>query len=132
MGTTKGSVAKQHCSSEALSPLTRSATFSMRDNMSACISSERTVLYPYRPEHVEPYHEGMKDPWLQEMTASEPLSLEEEIEMQRTWREDADKCTFIVLDRERASEAAPCGAMAGDVESQKRLFSSCLPTELKC
>ncbi|EGZ17551.1 hypothetical protein PHYSODRAFT_560159 [Phytophthora sojae] len=39
----------------------------------------------------------MKDPWLQEMTASEPLSIEEEFEMQRAWRDDAEKCTFIVL-----------------------------------
>jgi hypothetical protein len=35
----------------------------------------------------------------QETTASEPLSLEEEHAMQRSWREDADKCTFIILDR---------------------------------
>ena len=41
---------------------------SMRDNMNTCISSERTVLYPYRPEHVEAYHEWMKDPWLQALS----------------------------------------------------------------
>jgi RimJ/RimL family protein N-acetyltransferase len=45
----------------------------------------------------------MKDPDLLEATASEPLSLEEEIEMQQSWRDDPKKCTFIV----HATEAFP-------------------------
>lgn len=33
---------------------------------------------------------------IQKATASEPLTIEEEYSMQRSWREDADKLTFIV------------------------------------
>lgn len=49
---------------------------------------------------MERYHEWMKDPKLLEATGSEPLSIDEEIQMQQSWRDDEDKCTFIVLSRE--------------------------------
>ena len=42
----------------------------------------------------------MQDPFLLDATASEPLSMEEEVEMQREWRDDEHKCTFIVLARD--------------------------------
>lgn len=32
----------------------------------------------------------MKDPELQELTASEPLTIDEEYDMQKSWREDGD------------------------------------------
>ncbi|KAK9760697.1 hypothetical protein K7432_014998 [Basidiobolus ranarum] len=62
----------------------------MRKNENLVIVGNTVVLVPYKQEHVERYHEWMKSPFLQEMTASEPLSLEEEYEMQRTWHTDDD------------------------------------------
>ncbi|KAI0329167.1 hypothetical protein GY45DRAFT_1253463 [Cubamyces sp. BRFM 1775] len=43
------------------------------------------------------YHEWMTSAELRELTASEPLTLEEEYEMQRKWQVDDDKLTFILL-----------------------------------
>uniref|UniRef100_A0A0K8RM60 Putative phosphoglucosamine acetyltransferase n=1 Tax=Ixodes ricinus TaxID=34613 RepID=A0A0K8RM60_IXORI len=88
----------------------------MRTNAKTEVWSEPLVLVPYQEKHVERYHEWMKDPHLQEMTASEPLSLADEYAMQKSWLEDDDKCTFIVLDRKQYEESSDeVGAMIGDV-----------------
>ncbi|KAL7525626.1 hypothetical protein ACHAXR_002323 [Thalassiosira sp. AJA248-18] len=58
------------------------------------------MFVPYRSEHLENYHEWMQDPFLLEATGSEPLSMEEEVDMQREWRDDEKKCTFIMLARD--------------------------------
>ncbi|CEL57575.1 N-acetyltransferase 9 OS=Homo sapiens GN=NAT9 PE=2 SV=1 [Rhizoctonia solani AG-1 IB] len=71
----------------------------MRLNEFTAIIGQKVVLVPYRSEHVEQYHKWMQDPELLELTASEPLSFEEEMDMQRKWRDDADKLTFIILAR---------------------------------
>jgi RimJ/RimL family protein N-acetyltransferase len=64
-------------------------------NSATAISTSQVLLVPYEKTHVTTYHEWMKDPEIQEATASEPLSLEEEYAMQASWRSDHDKLTFI-------------------------------------
>lgn len=75
-------------------------------------------------EHIPRYHEWMKDPDLLEATDSEPLSFEEEVEMQQSWRDDPKKCTFIVhateacmLDESTTTFSVrdQLGGMVGDV-----------------
>jgi RimJ/RimL family protein N-acetyltransferase len=53
----------------------------------------------------------MKDHSLLEATGSEPLSLEEEMEMQQSWRDDPKKCTFIV----HSTEACPTSVDASEM-----------------
>ncbi|KAK9825446.1 hypothetical protein WJX81_000479 [Elliptochloris bilobata] len=87
-------------------------------NFNLTITGERVVLVPYRQEHVPVYHEWMENPALQEATASEPLTIEEEYEMQRSWARDSNKCTFVVLDRalpDIPGTGRHGGGMAGDV-----------------
>ncbi|XP_017289427.1 N-acetyltransferase 9 [Kryptolebias marmoratus] len=76
----------------------------MKINENTLLEGKTVVLVPYNEEHVPRYHEWMKSPELQQLTASEPLSLEQEYDMQRSWREDNDKCTFIILDKQRWAE----------------------------
>ncbi|PPQ90712.1 hypothetical protein CVT25_005020 [Psilocybe cyanescens] len=72
----------------------------MKANIDTVIVGSRVVLVPYRPEHVPKYHEWMLDEELRALTASEPLSLKEEYEMQEKWQLDEDKLTFIILSRQ--------------------------------
>jgi RimJ/RimL family protein N-acetyltransferase len=67
-------------------------------NMNSFISAiitPRILLVPYCAHHVPTYHTWMRDPEIQKATASEPLTLDEEYAMQRSWRTDHDKLTFI-------------------------------------
>eukprot|EP00316_Scyphosphaera_apsteinii_P017543 CAMPEP_0119313352 /NCGR_PEP_ID=MMETSP1333-20130426/28761_1 /TAXON_ID=418940 /ORGANISM="Scyphosphaera apsteinii, Strain RCC1455" /LENGTH=200 /DNA_ID=CAMNT_0007318163 /DNA_START=72 /DNA_END=671 /DNA_ORIENTATION=- len=68
----------------------------MRLNEAISIETERLRLVPYRCEHVPAYNTWMQDLTLLELTCSEPLSLEEEIENQNSWLEDPAKLTFII------------------------------------
>ncbi|BGP36818.1 hypothetical protein JCM10449v2_000720 [Rhodotorula kratochvilovae] len=68
----------------------------MRLNEVTALVNDRLVLRPYRRWHVPRYSEWMADDAIREATASERLSLDEEYEMQKSWRFDADKLTFIV------------------------------------
>ncbi|XP_062976325.1 alpha/beta-tubulin-N-acetyltransferase 9 isoform X2 [Elgaria multicarinata webbii] len=89
----------------------------MRINQNTALQGNKVTLVPYTSLHVPRYHEWMKSEELQRLTASEPLSLEQEYEMQCSWREDADKCTFIVLDTDKWSRktATEQDCMVGDV-----------------
>lgn len=57
---------------------------------------------------------------IQEATASEPLTLEEEYENQQSWRESHDKLTFILC---HPATAAPCARSdEGEDEHQTKAF----------
>nr|XP_057923062.1 N-acetyltransferase 9 [Doryrhamphus excisus]XP_057923063.1 N-acetyltransferase 9 [Doryrhamphus excisus] len=71
----------------------------MKINENTLLEGHQVILVPYNIEHVPRYHEWMKSTELQQLTASEPLTLEQEYDMQRSWRDDSDKCTFIILDK---------------------------------
>ena len=88
------------------------------------LASPLLTLTPYALSHVPAYNAWMQDPWLQKMTASEPLTLAEELDMQRAWSEDPDKCTFIILD-------TASGAMVGDVNLFFESDSKCRAAEIE-
>ncbi|KAI5805376.1 GNAT domain-containing protein [Peziza echinospora] len=67
----------------------------MKLNENTALLSSKILLVPYDRHHVPTYHQWMEDPHLRTATASEMLSLEEEYNMQRDWRQDADKLTFL-------------------------------------
>ncbi|KAJ0181344.1 hypothetical protein K1T71_003429 [Dendrolimus kikuchii] len=76
----------------------------MKINSNQKIVSSNLILMPYREYHVPKYHTWMKSDELQKLTASEPLTLEQEYDMQKSWRDDEDKCTFIILDKMKYNE----------------------------
>ncbi|XP_052052878.1 alpha/beta-tubulin-N-acetyltransferase 9 isoform X2 [Apodemus sylvaticus] len=90
----------------------------MKLNENTMLLGKKVVLVPYTSAHVPRYHEWMKSEELRHLTASEQLTLQQEYEMQCSWCEDEDKCTFIVLDAEkwRAQPRPPEeSCMVGDV-----------------
>jgi RimJ/RimL family protein N-acetyltransferase len=91
----------------------------MRVNEHTALSTGTVLLVPYNTHHVPTYHEWMQDPALQEATASEPLSVEDEYAMQKSWRTDHDKLTFILClprdrDRDRDRDASAVVAEVDD------------------
>ncbi|KAL7811755.1 GNAT domain-containing protein [Trichoderma aethiopicum] len=70
----------------------------MKVNEKISISTSKVLLVPYEAHHVLTYHDWMQDPAIQEATASEPMTLEEEYENQQSWRTSHDKLTFIVCE----------------------------------
>ncbi|KAH8338381.1 hypothetical protein KR059_002111 [Drosophila kikkawai] len=87
----------------------------MRLNEKTKILGRKVILVPYEARHVPKYHDWMSCETLRQLTASEELSLDEEYEMQRSWREDSDKLTFIILDAAiYAQSQDEIAAMVGD------------------
>lgn len=88
----------------------------MKANSTIKIVGSKVILVPYKKKHVEKYNKWMKSEELLDLTASEPLTLHEEYEMQHFWFQDDNKCTFIVLDKEMMSKTNDeIGSMIGDV-----------------
>jgi RimJ/RimL family protein N-acetyltransferase len=80
------------------------------------LEGQLVSLVPYMKEHVPVYHEWMKDEYLQHETCSEPLTLEEEYQMQQTWMNDQDKLTFILASKHfPRNQWGNFGGIIGDV-----------------
>lgn len=90
-------------------------------NAHTALSTSRVLLVPYSTHHVATYHEWMQDPDLQSATASEPLSLAEEHSMQRSWREDCDKLTFIICLPPSHTRPAEQGIQGGRDDGPDRM-----------
>ena len=92
----------------------------MRLNEDTVLVGRRCVLVPYKEKYVKRYHAWMQDDDLLALTASERLTLDEEVENQKSWRDDAKKLTFIVLDRAqcfKGDDRFPGSARVGDVNA---------------
>ncbi|XP_021910357.1 N-acetyltransferase 9-like protein isoform X1 [Carica papaya] len=88
--------------------------------MGVSLEGKRVILVPYMEAHVPKYHNWMQDHGLLQATGSEPLSLDQEYQMQLSWTQDPLKRTFIVLDKELVEGEFVHGdprveAMVGDV-----------------
>ncbi|KAF2481092.1 GNAT domain-containing protein, partial [Neohortaea acidophila] len=79
----------------------------MRLNEHQALTTTQILLVPYSTHHVPTYHAWMEDEALRAATASDRLTLEEEYAMQRSWRTDRDKLTFILC-----LPAAECASKA--------------------
>ncbi|KAM1175773.1 hypothetical protein ACFX19_028726 [Malus domestica] len=68
-----------------------------REKERGSLEGRRVILVLYKNEHVPKYHEWMKDPALLQATSSEPLTLDQECQMQLTWTQDPNNTLFLSL-----------------------------------
>eukprot|EP01084_Bolivina_argentea_P054420 99795_1 len=73
------------------------------------IEGTKCKLVPYTVQHVKTYNTWLNDPDIQQMTQTEPYSLEQEYEYQQEWKQDESKYIFIILDKNLQD------AMVGDI-----------------
>ncbi|CBH12325.1 N-acetyltransferase, putative [Trypanosoma brucei gambiense DAL972] len=90
------------------------------NNKNVLVSGQRLRLVPYLRHHVPRYHCWMSDPKMLELTASEPLTLQEEYENQQEWLCAEDKLTFIIL--------APVSVQQGEMEVHEGVCGKCSAT----
>ncbi|RPB28827.1 hypothetical protein L211DRAFT_855055 [Terfezia boudieri ATCC MYA-4762] len=95
----------------------------MKLNEDTALLSPKILLVPYDPHHVPTYHQWMEDTALRDATASEGLSIEEEYNMQRGWRLDPDKLTFIsVIPPAIENETDKASIIAGSDDAASRMI----------
>ncbi len=95
----------------------------MRDNARLVLLGETARLVPYRAEHVPRYHAWMTQPQLLALTASEPLTHQQEIDNQKSWHDDTNKLTFIVCDKRAIPSPNEFENAAGDLTQGAPLLS---------
>ncbi|KAI9508288.1 acyl-CoA N-acyltransferase [Russula earlei] len=85
----------------------------MRVNAHTALIGDTVALVPYRYR----YHAWMQSAELRALTASEELTLEQEYAMQRSWQEDEDKLTFIILARPLEPTPSDLGLAYEDIRA---------------
>lgn len=69
---------------------------------------DKVELVPYEDVHVLMYHQWLEDAHIQEMTATEPVTLDEEYQLQKEWSFATDKFIKII-------KAKDSGRLVGDI-----------------
>jgi len=98
----------------------------MKDNWNVKVIGKKVVLVAYKEKFVPKYHGFMSDPAMLELTASEPLTLEVEYEMQKTWYNDPKKLTFIILSKEQQS----CGSTSDEEKRSNDVEIDCMAGDI--
>ncbi|KAK4155450.1 GNAT domain-containing protein [Chaetomidium leptoderma] len=93
----------------------------MRLNEFTAVSAAKALLVPYDRRHVLIYHAWMEDPAIQEATASDRLTLEEEYENQESWRASHDKLTFIICQPLSAGGVGGASVRAGEADAPRMM-----------
>ena len=72
------------------------------------INGDKIDLIPYLKDHVRMYNNWLNDPYIQKMTQTEPISLDDEYKSQMEWKNDPNRYIFIIKEK-------ITGYLAGDI-----------------